>query len=49
MPKPLAVGATAPDLTLTSHLGGTVTLSSYLGAEGKNVVVFFYPFDWSPV
>ena len=49
MPGPLAVGATAPDFSLPSHLGDTVTLSSYRGDTGKNVVVFFYPFDWTPV
>ena len=49
MPGPLAVGATAPDFSLPSHLGDTVTLSSYPGDSGKNVVVFFYPFDWTPV
>ena len=49
MPGPLAVGAMAPDFSLPSHLGDTITLSSYRGEPGTNVVVFFYPFDWTPV
>jgi len=49
MSEPLAVGAAAPDFSLPSHLGDTVTLSSYRGDTGKNVVVFFYPADWTPV
>jgi len=49
MPGPLALGAIAPDFILPSHLGDTVTLSDYRGDSGKNVVVFFYPFDWTPV
>jgi peroxiredoxin Q/BCP len=48
MNEPLAVGATAPDFTLPSHLGDSITLSAVL-AQGKNVVVFFYPLDWTPV
>ncbi len=49
MAEPLAVGTTAPELTLPSHLGEPVSLSSLRGAQGKNVVVFFYPLDWTPV
>lgn len=37
-----AVGATAPDFTLTSQHGKPVTLSQY---RGKWVVLYFYPED----
>ena len=49
MSGPLAVGEPAPDFTLPSHLGGLETLSSYHGHSGKNIVLFFYPLDWTPV
>jgi peroxiredoxin Q/BCP len=39
------VGDKAPDFTLPSQLGDTVTLSEYLGK--KNVVLYFYPKDES--
>jgi peroxiredoxin Q/BCP len=42
----LAVGERAPDFTLASSRGGTVTLSRLIGP--KNVVLFFYPLDDSP-
>jgi alkyl hydroperoxide reductase subunit AhpC len=41
------VGQSAPDFTLPSSLGDNVTLSSYKGQ--KNVVLVFYPMDFSPV
>ena len=41
----LEKGATAPDFTLDSHAGETVSLS---GLKGKNVLVVFYPFDFTP-
>jgi len=43
----LQVGDKAPDFTLPSHLGTKVTLSDYRGK--KNVVVAFYPLNWTPV
>jgi len=43
----LKVGDTAPDFTLPSHRGTEVTLSQYRGK--KNVVLAFYPLDWTPV
>ena len=43
---PVAVGETAPDFTLESHLGGTVTLSKAL--ERGPVVVVFYRGHWCP-
>ncbi len=49
MSEPLPIGAAAPDFTLPSHLGDTETLSTYHGPTGKNVVLFFYPLDWTPV
>ena len=36
----LNVGDTAPDFTLSSHEGKTVTLRDL---KGKNVVLWFYP------
>ena len=41
------VGQPAPDFTLPSSLGQDVSLSSYQGQ--KNVVLVFYPLDFSPV
>ncbi len=49
MSEPLAVGEHVADFTLPSHLGEDVRLYDYLGADGKNVVLFFYPLDWTPV
>lgn len=43
----LKVGDVAPDFTLPSHNGPRVTLSHYRGK--KNVVLAFYPLDWTPV
>jgi peroxiredoxin len=42
----LAPGAPAPDFTLPSGPGRTVSLSDY---RGRPVVLVFYPADWSPV
>ena len=41
------IGDKAPDFTLKSNKGESVTLSGFLGK--KNVVLFFYPMDESPV
>lgn len=43
----LNVGDTAPDFELNSHLGKDkkVKLSEL---RGKNVVIAFYPLDWTP-
>jgi len=43
----LKVGEAAPDFTLPSHQEGRITLSSY--RDRKNVVLAFYPLDWTPV
>ena len=44
----LKVGDMAPDFELSGHRGGEkVRLSSYQGK--KNVVLVFYPLDWTPV
>jgi peroxiredoxin len=45
--KEIAVGETAPDFTLKDQDQKDVTLSSFRGK--KNVVLIFYPLDWSPV
>ncbi len=41
------IGQPAPDFTLPANTGENVTLSSYRGHQ--NVVVVFYPLDFSPV
>src|ERR1700736_1801388 len=43
----IAVGQTAPDFTLKDQSQKEVKLSDYVGK--KNVVLVFYPLDWSPV
>jgi peroxiredoxin len=43
----LKVGDKAPDFELPSHIGGKVRLKSFRG--GKNVLLAFYPLDWTPV
>lgn len=43
----LKIGDSAPDFTLNSHNEGELNLSWYLGR--KNVVLAFYPADWTPV
>jgi peroxiredoxin len=44
----LEVGDKAPDFELASHRGDEkVRLSSFQGK--KNVVLVFYPLDWTPV
>ena len=43
----LKVGDMAPDFTLPSTVGDRVSLSDYRGK--KNVVLMFYPLDFSPV
>jgi peroxiredoxin Q/BCP len=44
----LGVGDKAPDFTLPSSDGGTVTLSELTRGRGRTVVVFFYPRDDTP-
>ena len=43
----IAVGQTAPDFTLPNQDKKEVKLSEFAGR--KNVVLVFYPLDWSPV
>jgi len=43
----LAVGDPAPDFTLPTHNEGELNLAWYQGR--KNVVLAFYPGDWTPV
>lgn len=46
--KTLKVGDEAPDFELSGHRGGEkIRLSSFRGQ--KNVVLAFYPLDWTPV
>ncbi len=47
MGQPIAAGAKAPDFTLKDQDQNDVTLSSFQGK--KNVVLAFYPLDFSPV
>jgi peroxiredoxin len=42
----IAVGSTAPDFTLKDQSQKDVKLSDFAGK--KNVVLVFYPLDWSP-
>jgi peroxiredoxin len=43
----LKVGDMAPDFELKSHLGDDLVKLSSM--RGKNVVIAFYPLDWTPV
>jgi peroxiredoxin len=43
----ISVGAAAPDFTLKDQSQKEVRLSDFRGK--KNVVIVFYPLDWSPV
>ena len=47
MAKQVEVGDIAPDFTLKDENGNEVTLSGF--RDKKNLVLVFYPFDWSPV
>jgi len=47
MAAEIKVGATAPDFSLKDQDQKDVKLSDYKGK--KNVVLAFYPLDWSPV
>ena len=42
----IAVGQPAPEFTLKDQNQKEIKLSDY---RGKNVVIVFYPLDWSPV
>jgi mycoredoxin-dependent peroxiredoxin len=44
---PISVGASAPDFTLKDQNQKEIKLSDFQGK--KNVVMVFYPLDWSPV
>ena len=43
----LTVGSPAPDFELRDQHAQTHRLSSY--RNSKNVVIVFYPLDWTPV
>jgi peroxiredoxin len=40
------IGEPAPDFTLQDHFGRDVQLSRFRGK--KNVLLLFYPLDWTP-
>ena len=42
----IAVGQAAPDFSLKDQNQKDIKLSDY---HGRNVVIVFYPLDWSPV
>lgn len=44
--KKVKVGDTAPNFTLPSQVGNTVSLRDFIGK--KNIVLYFYPKDYSP-
>jgi peroxiredoxin len=46
MAQSLRIGDIAPDFTLTSTIKSKISLSDYIGK--KNVVVAFYPLDFTP-
>jgi peroxiredoxin len=46
MSDPLRPGAAAPDFSLPSTPDQRLSLREF---RGKNVVLVFYPADWSPV
>lgn len=43
----MMVGKSAPDFSLPDENGREVNLKDFHGK--KNVVLFFYPLDWTPV
>ena len=43
----ISVGSEAPDFTLENQFGMQFRLSDYRGKS--NVVLLFYPLDWTPV
>ena len=43
--KMIAVGSDAPDFKLDSQFDTEYTLSQFKGS--KNVMLFFYPLDWT--
>jgi peroxiredoxin len=45
----IEVGATAPDFELKDNHGRTVRLSDFRGADGRNVLLVFYPFAFTGV
>jgi peroxiredoxin len=45
--KNLKIGDKAPEFALPSHIGGKVRLTDYL--DKKNILLAFYPMDWTPV
>ncbi len=40
------IGEPAPDFTLKDHFGRDVRLSQFRGK--RNVLLLFYPLDWTP-
>ena len=42
----ISVGEKAPDFRLTDQLGREVSLAALRGR--RNVILLFYPLDWTP-
>ena len=42
----IAVGQPAPEFSLQDQFGRTVSLAAYRGRQ--NVLLLFYPLDWTP-
>lgn len=42
----ISTGESAPSFTLKDHLGREVSLSQFKGKQ--NVLLLFYPLDWTP-
>lgn len=47
MSQKLKIGDSAPEFTLPATTGEKVSLKDFKGK--KNVVLVFYPLDWTPV
>ncbi len=42
----IEIGSSAPDFSLTDHLGRTLSLSEFKGKQ--HVMLLFYPLDYTP-
>ncbi|TPV95457.1 MAG: redoxin domain-containing protein [Myxococcales bacterium FL481] len=46
MSQGIAIGSSAPDFTLSDQFGRPVSRSRFNGT--RNVIIVFYPLDWTP-